>query len=943
MSKHFFCTPVSPGQTSLIRWACIGVTLTMMLAILDFSGRQAHAQDATPQVHKTATDRIIDPVGKMAMTPNFAIGVVGSGNNVVVEASGAAFRQTLTVMDARTLAEKSQLGFLKAKPWGNKPIPGVSRQSLFQGLTAGPDGMIYAAGGFSNNVLALRLVQGQLKLIRKYPLVFQAFPKTQYPYQYQGEHLNPQNQGLPIYKGEIVPHPSHLKPGGSQSSWDFYCDSVAIGAGGVHVFATGLLSNSVARINLATGHTVYANAGAMPFQVVIADHGRRLVVSDWGDNGVTVVDAQSMKPLGFICIGAPTSPKNRLPGVHPTALAAVGNSARVWVACANADILTEVNAESLAIVGMAMDRPYPGAPPGTFPDALAVAEGKVFAGNAGNDDVAVFDAKSGKPEGLIPSGWYPTNLCIYHHALYVVSAKGLGSAPDLHHQWIGDSMPGTVQRIALSQLSQHLATWTQSALTNNGFSPAQRANLAAENAAATKFIHSHIRHVVFILRENKTFDEEFGAYKHAGNWADPHLDLYNRTELPNLYALADRYGLCVNFYMDGEVTAQGHQWTTSAEDSDYVQRTWPMYYSDRGVTPNPGWTQDLQGNVFQSRTGFNGADNPYSDYINLDKLKDYSNPWISYPGGMFIFNDLLANHVSFMDFGEFVSRDQAGGISPAMARHLGRSAGWNMFFLDTQRAGVVRKFITAHRDDLPHFMYIWLPDDHTAGRSPGYYTPQYYVANNDRATGQIVSAISRTPEWKHTVIFITEDDAQSGADHIDAHRSFAVIVSPWIKSGELITHRYSQVNLMRTIEAITDVPPMSQWDANAQVLSDIWTKHPDFSPYEVQPIRIAMVYNPGKMAPGKALRRQAGKTGHWLSPKWLKEHPGGIGAVGDSNFTPTKLMKIPGPEQMRQEWIAVKGNASYLRVMDYLRHLAKLRHQPLTHFIASDAGDGDGN
>ena len=364
-----------------------------------------------------------------------------------------------------------------------------------------------------------------------------------------------------------------------------------------------------------------------------------------------------------------------------------------------------------------------------------------------------------------------------------------------------------------------------------------------------------------------------------------------------------------------------------------------MYYSDRGITPNPGWTQDLEGNVFQGATGFNGADNPYSDYINLSALKHYSNPWISYPGGMFIFNDLLAHHVSFMDFGEFVSRSQAGEISPTMSRHLGkRFAGWNMFFLDTQRASVVRKFIAAHRADLPHFMYIWLPDDHTAGRSPGYYTPQYYVANNDQATGQIVSALSHTPQWKHTVIFITEDDAQSGADHIDAHRSFAVIVSPWIKPGKLITHRYSQVNLMRTIEAITDVPPMSQWDTNAQVLSGIWTRHPDFAPYDVQPIRVQVAYNPGKMAPGKELRRQAGKTGHWLSPQWLKAHQLG-GPVGDSDFTPTQLMKVPGPEQMRQEWIAVKGKASYLRVMAYLRHLAELQHKPLTHYIASDAGD----
>ena len=895
------------------------------------------AQNALPVIHKTATNRIINPVGETALTPNFAIGVVGSGQHVVVEATGAAYRQTLTMMNANNLTEQAQMGFLKGKPWNKHVLPGMSRQSLFQGIAAGPHGMIYAAGGVSNNILALRVLPGGgLKLVHSYPLAFQAFSKTQYPYIYQGEHIDPKIQNGPTAQGEIIPHPRQKK----YSAWDFYPDSVAVGARGIHIFTTGLLSNSVARINLKTGHTRYANAGAMPFQVVTADHGRRLVVSDWGDNGVTVLNARTMDPLGFIRIGAPTGPDNQLPGVHPTALATQGDSANVWVAFANADMITEINARSMANVGLAMDRPYPDAPPGSFPDALAVANGRLFAGNAGNDDVAVFNAGTGKLEGLIPTGWYPTNLCIYHHALYVVSAKGLGSAPNPEGQWIGSSMPGTVQRIALDHLSTHLAAWTHAALANDGFSARQRAQLAAQNKLATRFIHRHIRYVVFILRENKTFDEEFGAYKRAGKWADPHLDLYNRTELPNLYALADHYGLCVNFYMDGEVTAQGHQWTTSAEDSDFVQRTWPMYYSNRGIVPNPGWSQDLQGQAYQPDTGFNGADNPYSDYINLSVLKHWSNPWISYPGGMFIFNDLLTNHVSFMDFGEFVSRNQAGEISPDMARHLGKNfPAWNRFILDTDRSGIVHAFISAHKNDLPHFMYIWLPDDHTAGRSPGFYTPQYYVANNDLATGQIVAQLSRTPEWKHMAVFITEDDAQSGADHIDAHRSFSVIVSPWIKPGVLITHRYSQVNLMRTIEAITDVPPMSQWDANAQILSGIWTKHPNFAAYHVRSIRVPMQYNPGRMWHGEKMRRKAGQTGHWLSPHWLKKHGAASPDLGDSNFTPTQLMKVPGPEQMRQEWIAVKGKASYLRVMAYLRQLAQAQHMPLTHYIASDAGN----
>ncbi len=889
-------------------------------------------------VHKTSTGRVISPVGTVAMTPNFAVGVAGAEGHVVVEAAGAAFRHTLTVMDANDLREQGQLGFLKSKPWHGSVAAGLSKQSLFQGLASGPNGKIYAAGGVSNNVLALQIgPTGSLKLVRQYSLTFQPFAKTQYPYQYQGERPAEKKQTGPASPGQIIPHASDGAKGGP----DFYPDSVALGARGLHLYATGLLCNSLARINLKTGRTRYANAGAMPFQVITADHGRRLVVSDWAANGVTIFDAQNMKRLGFINIAAPTGPKNRLPGVHPTALAAVGASARVWIACANTDTLTEVDSKSLTICKATIDQPYRGAPPGSFPDALAVADGKIFAGNAGNDDVAVFDATTGRPEGLIPTGWYPTSLCAYRGAIYAVSAKGLGSTPDKKHQWIGASMPGCMQRIALRQLAQRLPAWTHTALENDGFTPAQRSKLAGENAAATRFIRQHIHYAVFILRENKTFDENFGAYKPAGSWADTRLDLYNRTELPNLYALAGRFGLCVNFYMDGEVTAQGHQWTTAAEDSDYVQRTWPMYYSNRGIGPNPGWTQTLDDRTFHAKTGFRGTDNPFSDYSNLKRLGHWSNPWVSYPGGMFIFNDLLENHVSFMDFGEFVSRDQAGQISPSMAKHLDQHfAGWNRFVLDTDRANVVRRFIKAHPRNLPHFMYIWLPDDHTAGRTPGYYTPQYYVANNDLATGRIVAELSRTPQWKHMAIFITEDDAQSGADHIDAHRSFAVVVSPWIKPGKLIKRRYSQVSLMRTMEAITNVPPMSQWDANARVLSGIWTRHPNFAPYNVQPIRVPVKVNPGKLWPGEKLRREAGKTGRWLSPQWLQRHAGAVNAIKKLDFTPTQLMKVPGPEQMRQEWMAVKGKAAYLRLMAYLRRLAKSQHQPLTHYIASDNGDG---
>ncbi len=860
--------------------------------------------------------RLLSPAGQCVSTPNFTISVVGSGRNVIVAASGASSVHSLDVFQADTLQARSRLLFYKQKPWWSNAIKGVNHQSLFQGMAAGPDGKIYVAGGYSDNILVLQLNHGQLHLLRRIALHGQAFPADEYPYQYQGTH-----KGSPL----------------------FYPDSVAVGPKGKHVFTSGLLSNSVAAINLGTGHIRYANTGPFPFQVVLADHGRRLAVSNWGGNSVTVLDSRSLKVLGRIALGPHTGPGNRRPGVHPTAMVAVGNSSRVWVACANTDVLVKVDVKTIRALGIAVDLPYAGAAPGTFPDALAIDRDMLFAANSGNNDIAIFNAQTGKPLGLVPTAWYPTSLTIHGQSLFVSSAKGMGSGPDMGHQWIGDSMNGSLEQIPLAGISTHFAAWTHRALVNNGFTSGQRALRHKQNTAVEIFLHRHIHHVVFILRENKTFDEDFGAYHRAGKWADPQLDLYNQRELPNLYKLARHYALCVNFYVDGEVTAQGHQWTTSAEDSDYVQRTWPMYYSGRGLMPAPGWTQSLGGNADKNGYGLSSADNPYSATENLSALGHWSNPWISYPQGMFLFNDLLAHHKSFMDFGEFVSRNEAGDISTAMHRHIAmKAAGWNLFILDTSRATVVRKYIVKHRKKFPQLMYIWLPDDHTAGRTPGYYTPAYYVANNDYATGRIVAALSRARAWRHTLVIITEDDAQSGADHIDAHRSFTLLVSPWIKPGSLVTRHYSQIDLMRTIEAVCKIPPMSQWDSNARVISGIWTGKPTPTPFTPLAIRVPKAFNPGRIFRETRLRQKAGKTGHWLSPQWLKAH----GLSGEfpqhsGDFTPTTLEKIPGPEQMRQEWIATKGRAGYEKVMTYIQALARRQHRSLSAYIAT--ADDDGN
>ena len=911
--------------------------------------------------HILPTGRRLDPVGMINGTPDFPTAVVPFAHGVAVLANGATPSQTIGLYGSdlgryallavyrgkapgkpttsalpnglgisetprhpaaagvayRPKASAAQLAAcarrtLRAQAGhASRATTIIGHGDLFQGLAAGPDDTLYAAGGVSDTVMALRRTHGRLQLVRRYTLRWQPFPAHQYPYQYQGNRDG-----------------AHL----------FYPDSVVVGPAGRHLYVAGLLSNSLARIDIASGHTRYAPAGSYPFAVTLADGGRRLVVSDWGGNGVTVIDRAAFRVLGQIATGPKERADRTGAGVHPTALAAVPGTPDVLAADANVDRIVEIDTRTLNTVRILADQPYPDAPPGSYPDGLAVDDGRLFVANAGNNDVAVFDLATGQPLGLIPTGWYPSALTTHGNTLYVVATKGLGSGPDIHYQWVGDLMTGLVQKIPLADLPAKLARWTAMSLQNDGLSRAQRAARHARNVRTAARLRRHIHYVVFILRENKTFDEDFGQYRAAGHWADPHLDLYGPRELPNLYHLAATGTLFVDFLADGEVTAQGHQWTTGASDSDFVQRTWPEYYSQRGLIGNPGWTQSLT-------PGRPGAHNPYAIYANLSALGHWSNPWISYPGRLYLFNDLLEHHVSFEDFGEFVSRSKIGAISADMRRHLATDfPGWDRMILDTARAQLAINWLQGHPGRLfPRFLYIWLPDDHTAGREPCYYSPDYYVANNDRGTAELIHYLSTTAQWKHMVVFLTEDDAQSGADHIDAHRTFALAAGPWVKRDHLETTAYSQVNIVKTIEAILGLPPLSQWDANAAVLSGLWADHPDFAPVPVAPMKVPVTFNAGTCPDRTLLRREAGATGHTLTARWLKTHTNTHGASlappdAARSYTTTSLLKVPGPEQMRQEWIAAKGRRAYERVMGYLRHYARAHHSPLGHYIASDGG-----
>ncbi len=910
------------------------------------------------------TWRRVSPVGRIISTPNFPTNVLVTDRHVLVLANGATPYRTITWY-SRDLQRQARLGTLlqqsppktfvttfggttavaldpqhagapgmvyttdqpakqralealavqKAER-NSKAIPTkiVSHGDLFQGMTVGQNGTVYATGGDTDTVLALRMQDNAVHVVRQYSLHWQAFPRSQYPYAYQGSHES--------------------KP------YKFYPDSVVVGPHGRHLFVTGMLSNSLARINIRTGNTKYVNVGPYPFAVVITDGGQRLAVSDWAGSGVTILERRSLKVLGVVATGPALGPHSVAAGVHPTAMVAVKGGADLWVANANNDRLVELDTQTLKVERSIEDSPYTHAPPGSYPDALALSHGKLFVANAGNDDVAVYDAASGRLMGLIPTGWYPSALALDHDNLYVVDAKGLGTGPNLQWQYIGDMMHGLLQQIPLRGLEAKLPNWTRVALGADGFLPKQRQALVRHNARTTAFLRRNIQYVVFILRENKTFDEDMGDYRAAGQWANPNFDLYGPKELPNLYHWAAHNALFANFMADGEVTAQGHQWTDGASDSDVVQRLWPQYYSGRGLLWNagPGGTGALDPATLSSHDAFHYAHR---------KLGDFANPWMSYPERLYLFNSLLAHHVSFEDFGENLTRTRDGIIRNALAAHVDRSyPGWDRMVLDTRRVAAAISWLKTHPGKtFPHFIFMWIPDDHTAGLSPCYYSPDYYVANNDHATAQFLHYLAGTPQWRHMVVFLDEDDAQSGADHINAHRTLGLAMGPWVRAGNLDTQPLSQVNIVRSIEAVLGLPAMSQWDANAQVISGIWRQTPRVSHMPVLPMAQAVQFNAGKCSNQLLLRREAAAVGHTLKTGWLKRHtdPYGRGAhvqATAASYTPTSILKVAGPEQMRQEWIASKGAHSYRAFQRYI-HAYAAAHG--TTVAAYEANDGEVN
>jgi YVTN family beta-propeller protein len=588
--------------------------------------------------------------------------------------------------------------------------------------------------------------------------------------------------------------------------------------GSGRLYVVGRESDSIYAVSLASRAVVRRAAlPARPYTCLLA--GKVLYVTLWGGSAVAMLDPETLALTGTITVGD-----------HPCDIIAHPRDGRLFVANANHNTVSVIDPARGKVIETITTSLTPTAPAGSTPNALALdaRRGRLFVANADNNYLAVFDVEQpgrSRAVGFIPTGWYPTAVRYEARSNTILVANGKGSGsranpggpnPTVRNaaeEYIGSMFAGTVSAIpdpGDSILAHHtLQVYQNSPCTDarrdRGARPADNPVPGGRGGGE----RSPIRHVFYIIKENRTYDQVFGDMS-EGN-GDPSLCLFPDSVTPNHHALAREFVLLDNFYCDAEVSADGHNWSMGAYATDYVEKSWPTMYGGRGGE------YDFQG----------GAP-------------------IAAPSGGYLWDNCRRHGVTYRSYGEWADNparpgDSAKALAPALVGHVAPFyIGWDMSFSDVDRAKLwMAEFDEFERNgNLPQFQVITLPNDHTEGTRRGSLTPQAYVAQNDLALGMIVERISRSRYWKESAIFVVEDDAQNGPDHVDAHRTVALVISPWTKRRVVDSELYSTTSMVRTMELILGLPPMSQFDAASTPMYGSFSSTADLTPYRCRPARI---------------------------------------------------------------------------------------------------------
>lgn len=575
-----------------------------------------------------------------------------------------------------------------------------------------------------------------------------------------------------------------------------------------------------------------ASVGGRPYDVALARNGNLLYVSDWAGRTVHAVDPADLRTTARIAVGE-----------HPNQLAVHPTDDRLFVACASSDSVAVIDTRRGIVTETIHTALFPRAPEGSTPDALAIApDGKtLFVANADNNSVAVIDIATpsrSQVKGFIPTGWYPTAIAVSPDGknLLIGVGKGNQTKPNpinvdvtrhktvydpvakrrlLPFPYIGTTLSGSLSIVPIPD-EKTLAGYTETVYKNCPYSDKLLTDAPhpEKTAIPTKVGDpSPLKHILYIIKENRTYDQVFGDLT-RGN-GDPALVMFGRDVTPNHHKLAEEFVLLDNLYCNGHVSADGHPWSTMAYGTDYIARNWALTYSSR-----PGIDDDEQGNLSNSPSGYlwdacARAGLSYRSYGEYGRR-------VSQPDGSFRVEGAVPGLVGHMS--------PLYGISTTPGRRNRDTNSAETFikeFQDFERNGT-----------LPRFMVMSLGEDHTSGTRPGTFTPQACVASNDLALGRIIEAVTHGKSWPETAIFVIEDDAQNGPDHVDAHRTVGLVISPYTKRKHLDSTQYSTVSMLRTMELILGLSPLSQYDAAARPMFASFTDRADLTSYTHEPVRI---------------------------------------------------------------------------------------------------------
>src|SRR6266702_1449988 len=552
-----------------------------------------------------------------------------------------------------------------------------------------------------------------------------------------------------------------------------------------------------------------------PGAVVLTPDGKRLFVSNWSSESVSVIDTASNKVIRTLHIG-----------MNPNDMK-ISADGRLFIACSNDNTIHVIDTKSLQILERLSTILTPLAPEGSTPDALLLDNKRqlLYVANADNNSIAVIrisNREHSSVRGFIPTGWYPSALNLAHNGdtLYIGNSKGEEGHPDrkgpgspLASKWNGDETVKTIQKssietLSLTNIQKDLPHWTQQVIENTPYNDSllseARPPVAPTIIPQGVGVPTEIKHIIYIIKENRTYDQEFGDIKGANG--DSELTIFGEQVTPNQHALARQYVVLDNLYCDGEVSVDGHSWSDSAYATDFNERYWPSNYAGRSDTartrayvPSAGHLWDLA-----ERKG-----------------------------------------LTFRSYGEYAVRASTGDGSVAargagaLAGHVSPGYGGKR---DTENVQVFLKEFREYEKNydipdankrFPNFVIMNMPEDHTKGTAFGAYTPQAMVANNDFAIGQLVDAVSHSRYWPNTAIFIIEDDAQDGPDHVDARRTVGLVISPYVKRGIVDSTLYSTSSYVRSIELLLGLPPMSQYDAAAMPLYASFGTEAKITPFDV--------------------------------------------------------------------------------------------------------------